>query len=81
MAHTVTVDARGRLTIPEDIRTSWSIEPGERFFLEAEDGCLRFTRAENPFDLLAQHAIAEYRAGRTKSLQEVAAELGVSLDD
>jgi AbrB family looped-hinge helix DNA binding protein len=77
----IRVDAKGRLTIPEDVRKRLGIDPGECFFLDAEDGVLRFTRAESPFDLLAQHAIAEYRAGRTRSLQEVAADLGFSLED
>lgn len=36
---------------------------------------------ENPFDVLALHAEAEYRAGRTRSLQSFAAEYGVSLDE
>jgi AbrB family looped-hinge helix DNA binding protein len=81
MTFTVKTDAKGRLTIPQDLRVRLDIHAGDIFFLEAEDGVLRFAKAENPFGLLAQDAIAQYRAGQTKSLEEFAAENGFSLDD
>ena len=80
---TVKIDAKGRFTIPRHVRDRLGIEPGDTFILEVDDvrGMLRFTKAENPFDLLAQHAVAEYRAGRTKSLQDFATENGITLDN
>lgn len=80
---TVRADAKGRLTIPRNIREGLGIEPGDTLFLEVDEerGVLHFAKAENPFDLLAEHAIAEYRAGRTKSLRDFAAENAISLDD
>lgn len=78
---TVRADAKGRLMVPSPIRKELGIEAGDVFFLEAEDGVLHFAKAENPFDVLAEHAIAEYQAGRTKSLREFAAENAISLDD
>lgn len=77
----VRADAKGRLTVPSLIRKELGIEAGDVFFLEAEGGILRFAKAENPFDVLAEHAIAEYQAGRTKSLRDFAAENAISLDD
>lgn len=44
-------------------------------------GLLRFVKTENPFEILAEHAVAEYRAGRTKSLHDFATENGIALDD
>jgi bifunctional DNA-binding transcriptional regulator/antitoxin component of YhaV-PrlF toxin-antitoxin module len=80
---TVKTDTKGRFTIPRHVRERLSIEPGATFFLEVDDagGVLRFTRAENPFDILAEDALAEYRAGRTKSLRDFATENAIALDD
>lgn len=41
----------------------------------------RKTIEENPFGLLAQDAVAQYRAGQNKSLKAFAAENGFTLDD
>ena len=77
-----TVDEKGRLLIPEAIRRNLNIKSGDIFFIEGvdESGILRFAKAENPFDLLADHAVREYQAGRTRDLREIAAEAGVDLD-
>jgi bifunctional DNA-binding transcriptional regulator/antitoxin component of YhaV-PrlF toxin-antitoxin module len=77
------VDAEGRLRLPEALRHRLGIDSGDIFLVAADEssGTLHFTRAENLFDILAAHAIAEYRAGRTKSLREFAAEQAFSLDD
>ena len=81
MTFTVKTDAKGRLTIPQDLRARLGIQAGDIFFLEVEEGVMRLAKAENPFGLLAQDAIAQYRAGQTKSLEEFAAENGFTLDD
>jgi AbrB family looped-hinge helix DNA binding protein len=81
MTFTVKTDAKGRLTIPQDLRAQLGIQAGNIFFLEVEEGVMRLAKAENPFGLIAQDAIAQYRAGETKSLEEFAAENGFSLDD
>jgi AbrB family looped-hinge helix DNA binding protein len=77
----VRVDNKGRLTIPQAIRQQLGIEPGDTFFLQPEDGVLRFAKAENPFDILADLANAEYEAGRTTNLRAVAEEMGVPIGD
>lgn len=81
MTFTVKTDSKGRLTLPQDLRTRLGIQAGDIFFLEVEDGVMRLAKAENPLGLLAQDAIAQYRSGQTKSLEEFAAENGFSLDD
>jgi hypothetical protein len=48
--------------------------------MEREGDVLRLAKAVNPFDGLARHAIAEYRAGTTRNLREFAAEEGIALD-
>jgi AbrB family looped-hinge helix DNA binding protein len=80
---TVKTDAKGRFTIPRHVREKLGIEPGDTFFLEVDDarGVLQFTKVENPFDILAEHAVAEYRAGRTKTLRDFARENAIALDD
>ena len=79
----VKTDVKGRLTIPRHVRERLGIEPGDTFLLDVDDvlGVLRFAKVENPFDILAEHARAEYRAGRTKSLRDFAAENALALDD
>jgi AbrB family looped-hinge helix DNA binding protein len=79
----VKIDAKGRFTIPRHVREGLGIEPDDTFLLEVDDvrGVLRFAKTENSFDILAEHALAEYRAGRTKSLRDFATENGITLDD
>ncbi len=77
-----TVDAKGRLSIPAEIRGNLGIEPGDVFFIEedSEPGVVRIAKAQNPFAALADHAADEYRAGRTRKLREYAAEAGIDID-
>jgi hypothetical protein len=48
-------------------------------FVQETEGVLHFAKAENPFDGLARHAVEEYRAGRTRSLGDIAREEGIDL--
>lgn len=65
MATKTTLDAKGRVSIPRELRERCGLEAGAVFFIEERNGDLVFRQAENPFDVLAMHAIEEYRAGRT----------------
>jgi AbrB family looped-hinge helix DNA binding protein len=80
---TAKVDTRGRVLIPTRVRERLGIEPGDTLFIEydVETRTLRCAKAENPFVVLAEHVIAEYRAGRTRNVREFAAENSVALDD
>jgi len=78
---TVKVDLKGRLIIPRRRREELGIEPGDTFFVQTDGGAkvLRYARAGNPFDTLAEHALEERRAGRTRSVRAFAAENDLDL--
>ena len=80
---TVTVDAKGRLSIPANVRDELGIEAGDVLFLEtdAKHAVIHLAKAQNPFDALADHAIEEYRQGRTTNIYDFAREIGVDLND
>jgi AbrB family looped-hinge helix DNA binding protein len=80
-AHAVKVDAKGRLLIPQEMRSALDIHPGDTLFVEQEGTVLRYAKADNPFDLLAEHALREYEGGRTKSLRDFSTENNLALDD
>ena len=85
MAHTYTIrtDPKGRLLIPRALRDQLGINPGDTVFAQAdEDGVgIRLAKAVNPFDALADHAVAEHAAGRTRSLRAFTDEQGIDLAD
>ncbi|HLZ71802.1 MAG TPA: AbrB/MazE/SpoVT family DNA-binding domain-containing protein [Dehalococcoidia bacterium] len=78
--HSVRVDAKGRLSIPKAARDKLAVRPGDVFYMEIEGSVLRFSRAQNPFDALAEGTAAEYRAGRTRKVHEIAGERDGGLD-
>jgi AbrB family looped-hinge helix DNA binding protein len=79
MAETVTVDAKGRVSIPRAVRQRLGLHSGATLFVQEHEGEIRFRRAENPFDLLAEYAEEEYRMGQTTSLRVYASEHGIAL--
>lgn len=57
------------------------LEPGDTVFVRvSRSGLLEMRKAINPFDRLAEEAVRQYRAGETKNIEDLAAELGVELD-
>jgi AbrB family looped-hinge helix DNA binding protein len=66
---TSTVDSKGRVTIPAALRKELGIHEGDTVFVETRDGMIRVAKAENPFDALAEEALAEHRAGLTRPLR------------
>ena len=78
----VRVDNKGRFLIPKKLRHDLQVEPGDTLFVRRKGKTLHCAKAEdhaptgseNPFDLLAEHAIREFEAGRTRSLREFAKE-------
>ena len=77
----VMMDDKGRVMIPKKVREEINVQPGDALFLHREGGTLQLAKAENPFDALAQHAEREFRAGRTRSLRDIAADEGVTVDE
>jgi len=78
-----TIDAKGRVAIPADIRKRLGLQAGDAFFFDTEDDgiVIRMAKAVNPFDILADHALDEYNAGHTVNLRDYAAKKGIVLDD
>ncbi len=77
----VMIDDKGRVMIPKKVREEIAVRPGDALFLRREGNTLQLAKAENPFDALAQHAVREFRAGRTRSLRDIAADEGVTVDE
>ncbi len=82
MALAVKVDSKGRLTIPQRLRSGLGIGPGDTLFVECDEErkVLHYAKAEDPFDVLVEHALEERRAGKTRSLRDFAAENNIALD-
>ena len=72
----VKIDAQGRIVIPAAMRASLGYQIGDTLFahLDEETGGVRFAKAINPFDVLFEHAMREYRAGNTTNLRDFLAE-------
>jgi len=70
----VRIDNKGRVTLPKNMRDALGVKIGGTVFLkyEPEDKQVRLAPAISPFDILAEHAIEEYHAGRTKPIEEFA---------
>jgi AbrB family looped-hinge helix DNA binding protein len=82
-AKIVTVDGRGRVAVPAELREQLGLNPGDALFVQVEENgvVLRMTKAVNPFDSFAALGEREYREGRTRGLRAYAEEEGLSLDD
>ncbi|HLZ07568.1 MAG TPA: AbrB/MazE/SpoVT family DNA-binding domain-containing protein [Chloroflexota bacterium] len=77
---TVKIDGKGRLTVPASERVALGIKPGDVLFVERRGRQLIYVKAENPFDVLADDAIEEYRRGETRSLRKIAELRGITID-
>lgn len=78
---TVRIDAKGRITLPRNMRKALGVEAGDTVFFryDPKDKQLRIAPAKNPFDVLAEHAVREYKEGRTKTIEEYAEEHNIRL--
>ena len=79
----VTVDGRGRVAVPIELREQLDLKPGDALFVQVEDNgiVLRLSKAINPFDSFAALGEREYREGRTTGLRTFAKQEGFALDD
>ena len=79
----VRVDAKGRVTLPKAIRDELNVEDGTPFFVKfiRGKGVVILAPAINPFDILAEEAIEEYKAGKTTNIEEYAKSHGIDLDE
>lgn len=72
MDRAVKIDAQGRVAIPAAMRARLGLQVGDTLFahFDEETGGVRLAKAINPFDLLFEHALEQYRAGRTTELRD-----------
>ncbi len=82
-AQVVTVDGRGRVAVPMELREQLDLKAGDALFVQVEDNGVvpRLSKAINPFDSFAALGEREFREGRTKGLRAFAAEEGFAIDD
>jgi AbrB family looped-hinge helix DNA binding protein len=70
----LTIDSKGRFTIPKNIRDALHIENGDVLFLKynSEEGVLQIARAvQNPIEVLSKYADKELEAGHTRNIREL----------
>jgi AbrB family looped-hinge helix DNA binding protein len=70
----LTVDNKGRLTIPKNVREALHIENGDVLLLKYDPskGILQIARAvQNPIEALSKYADRELETGRTKNIREL----------
>ena len=79
----VRVDNKGRVTLPKKMREALGLKVGDTVFLkcEAENNQLLLAPAVSPFDILAGHAIKEYKEGSTVTIEEYAKKQGIGLNE
>lgn len=79
----VRIDNKGRFVIPSKIRDALNLKGGDVLVVDLEHDAdvFRVARAENPFDVMAEHAIREFEAGRTTNLRDDAARKGSAVND
>jgi len=78
---TTHVDDRGRVLLPQVIRDLLDIQSGDVFYLKPERNGVHIVKGTNPFDVLAEDAIRQNRAGQTLTLEEILEREGITLDD
>lgn len=79
-AYAVTVDSKGRMSFPKELRELLHVEPGDVLYVRPERLGASIRKGINPFDALAEDAIRQYQAGETMSLDELAKQEGIELD-
>jgi len=80
---TARIDNKGRITLPRSMRQTLGVDIGDTVFLkhDPQNNQLRLAPVVNPFDILAEHAIREYRDDYTKTVEEIAQEQDIRLDE
>jgi hypothetical protein len=62
------------------LQTPYNIEPGDIFFVKPEKTGIHLAKAENPFDVLAEYALHEYKEGNTMELRAFAKKNNIKIN-
>ena len=79
MPRPVRIDEKGRVTIPREVREELGLHPGATLFLRQEGQVLHFAVAQDPFEGLADYAVAQREEGLTRSLRDYARDRNIDL--
>ncbi len=80
----VQVDDRGRVTLPKELREDLELEEGDTLLVHKEGNVIELAKMdqdENPFAVLAKHAIEESKKGNTIPLEDIADRENIDLDE
>lgn len=80
----VQVDDRGRITLPKELRIELDLEEGDTLLVHKEGNVIELAKMdpdENPFAILAKHAIEEHKKGNTIPLEDIADRENIELDE
>ena len=84
----ITLDSKGRLSLPRKIRDELGLAAGDVLFVQREGATVRLAKALNPLDAAVAEGVAEYHAGRRIGLKRLStkhrvhpAQLENALDD
>jgi AbrB family looped-hinge helix DNA binding protein len=69
--YSVRVDEKGRISIPAGVRKELGLKTGDILFIRSEEKIMHLVKAENPFDVLAEHAVEDYKKGRTRNIRDI----------
>jgi len=79
-AYAVTLDSKGRMILPKELRELLHVESGDVLYIRPERLGASIRKGINPFDAVAEDAIRQYEAGETMSLDELAKQEGIEFD-
>ncbi len=68
----VTIDSKGRLSLPRKLREELGLDAGDVVFVEREGDTLRLAKALNPLEAAVAEGVAGYHAGRKVALRRLA---------
>lgn len=77
----VRIGSKGRMVLPKEARDRLNVADGDTVFVDIDDRdrVVRLSKAESPLLKHLSESEADYNAGRFKTLEQLAADLGVAL--
>lgn len=73
------LDTQGRLALPQKMREDYNLKPGDYLLVSADKTGIHLARTENPFDILAEHALNQHEQGNCVEIREFARKNGIKV--